>query len=599
MKRVNQQILLFIITLFLISGCLITEDNSPTEDVQDYWTSDVNTKESFVSKLRNESITCNGGVFYSDNTDQNITKFGDFAILSIYQVSKARITSEQFAAFLNNIACGEDGFFMGQKYFEPSSIIQYNSDNDKGQFYGENFQPMLNVTWIGALAFCKWAGGRLPTETEWRNANQLEDKYGNKELLGIYGSSVENDYNSTNTYSSEWCFDWYKSNYQFEGIASNPQGPNSGTERVVFSTTAEATNEARFGLESKQSLQNIGFRCVWNLESNITDDLAITTTEVKEISSTTAVLGSQISKDGGATASVLTILLWDSIPNPNLNRCIGLVKSKAGEHNFSASISGLDFDKTYYVVSYAINTAGVSVGNEVSFTTIPAMLGYENGTIEFEQVYIKGGSYNSNGIEVNLNSFSIGKYEITNKQFCVYLNAIGATNVSDYLTDNKYIEGKSLQWVTSTGFENYPVCNVIWTKAIEFCKWVGGRLPDKNEWEYAAKCGQLNLSFPYSGSNKIDDVCWCKTNSYNFHNDQFSIHPIGQKLPNAIGIYDMSGNVAEWCSNINGSSQALNKGGSFIDPVENCKIEYDRYSFQYSSNDQIGFRLLLEEDIFQ
>lgn len=599
MKRAGQQLLLFLISLSLLCSCLLTEDNPPVEDVRDTRFYIVDGDDEALSRLIDDRIVCNGGILYPDSINQNISKFNNFAVLSGYQISKSRITADQFAVFLNSIACGQDGYYLGQKYFEPSSVIKYinNSYTGEVRFYGTFFQPMVNVTWIGALAFCKWAGGRLPSETEWRFANLLTDEYGNKKLSGLYGSSDENNDVHTNTYTSEWCFDWHTNKYQFEGITTNPKGPVSGTKRLVFNTNAEVTNEARFGLEPKQSQQNIGFRCVWDLESNISDDLIIRTTEVKDISSTTAVLGSEILKDGGAIFSVQTILLWDSLPNPSLNRCIGLVRSSAGEHNFSTTITGLDFDKTYYVVSYAINTAGVSVGNEVSFKTLPALVGYENGIIEFEQVYIKGGNFSSNGVEVNLNSFSIGKYEITNKQFCVYLNAIGATHMLDYLVVNQYIINESQQWMPSPGFENYPVANVIWTKANEFCRWAGGRLPDKYEWEYAAKCGQLDIASSYSGSNKIDEVCWYNYNAYNFHNDQSSMHPVGQKKPNAIGIYDMSGNVAEWCSNLKSNSQALNKGGSFNDPEEHCRIGYDKYSFIYSgSNDRIGFRLLIEED---
>ena len=93
--------------------------------------------------------------------------------------------------------------------------------------------------------------------------------------------------------------------------------------------------------------------------------------------------------------------------------------------------------------------------------------------------------------------------------------------------------------------DDYPVEQVNWREAVTFCEKLSQmtgktyRLPTEAEWEYAARGGQHADSTKYAGINNIDAVAW-----YN----SIQTHPVGQKQPNGLGLYDMSGNVAEWCS---------------------------------------------------
>lgn len=97
---------------------------------------------------------------------------------------------------------------------------------------------------------------------------------------------------------------------------------------------------------------------------------------------------------------------------------------------------------------------------------------------------------------------------------------------------------------------NNPVDNVSWYYCIEFIKRLNTitgenfRLPTEAEWEYAARGGKKRSGFKYSGSNDIDEVAWYKENSNG------TSHPVATKKPNELGIYDMSGNVKEWCQDI-------------------------------------------------
>ena len=96
-----------------------------------------------------------------------------------------------------------------------------------------------------------------------------------------------------------------------------------------------------------------------------------------------------------------------------------------------------------------------------------------------------------------------------------------------------------------------PVINANVADAIAYCKWASKetgktiRLPKESEWEYVAKGGNNSKHYKYSGSDSEDDVAWLLGDAIN---PPLPTHPVGQKQPNELGIYDMSGNVYEWCS---------------------------------------------------
>jgi formylglycine-generating enzyme required for sulfatase activity len=154
---------------------------------------------------------------------------------------------------------------------------------------------------------------------------------------------------------------------------------------------------------------------------------------------------------------------------------------------------------------------------------------------------------------------------------------------------------------------NHPVIFVSWNDALAYADWMSKktgktwRLPTEAEWEYAAKAGQ-NLK--YAGTDNLDMSGWYSGNS------KRRTHPVGLKLPNFLGLYDMTGNVWEWCSDYYAedyykNSQAKNptgaktgtsrviRGGSWLFDSPNCRISKRSDAPQDSRNNNIGFRLVV------
>ena len=133
--------------------------------------------------------------------------------------------------------------------------------------------------------------------------------------------------------------------------------------------------------------------------------------------------------------------------------------------------------------------------------------------------------------------------------------------------------------------DNLPVERVNWQNAYDFSKKIGGSLPSAAQWEFAARGGNKSSGFTYSGGNDLSVVGWYNGNSGG------RTHIVGQKQPNELGIYDMSGNVWEWTTDSDGDSRML-RGGGWYNDAQDCRIDNPSLrSATYAGND-LGFRVV-------
>lgn len=219
------------------------------------------------------------------------------------------------------------------------------------------------------------------------------------------------------------------------------------------------------------------------------------------------------------------------------------------------------------------------------------LTGHPGSSISMDFVSFSPDTMAVNNKSLKVGSFQMGKYEVTNHQYCQFLNSIGVDSSGYYggiryifITGSNGISFDGDKFTCPNGWESLPVVNVTWTGANNFCKWMGGRLPTREEWYYAT-----DPAYDYSGSNSADHVAWYKANS----NSQ--LHAVGLKAPNTYGIYDMSGNAAEWCLNWYNESCKEYRGGHWDSNSDDLLTSQRFHMPPEKAGNYLGFRVVIPE----
>ncbi|MBR5639293.1 MAG: SUMF1/EgtB/PvdO family nonheme iron enzyme [Muribaculaceae bacterium] len=250
-----------------------------------------------------------------------------------------------------------------------------------------------------------------------------------------------------------------------------------------------------------------------------------------------------------------------------------------------------------------------------------SVLTFKVNGVEFDMVLVEGGTFTMGATSEQGSDFYSNETPTHSVTLSPYY--IGQTEVTQELWEA--VMGENPSWFNgygnskygSTHSENYgtnlhrPVEQVSWKDCQEFIRKLNEetgknfRLPTEAEWEYAARGGS-SQGYKYSGSNNIDDVACYTVNSRDkgSSSPDYGTHPVASKRANQLGIYDMSGNVWEWCQdnwyNYNGSftgdaSYHVLRGGSWFNPAKGCRVSV-RVIGRDDSCSAVGLRLVLQND---
>lgn len=227
---------------------------------------------------------------------------------------------------------------------------------------------------------------------------------------------------------------------------------------------------------------------------------------------------------------------------------------------------------------------------------------FKIGKVEFKMIHVDGGTFTMGATSEMEDPYNTEKptHQVTLSNYY-----IGEVPVTQSLW--KAIMGKNPSFYEG---DDNPVESVPWNDCQEFIKKLNQktgkkfRLPTEAEWEFAARGGNKSNHTQYSCSNNIDEVAWYNLNSGS------KTHPVKNKKANELGIYDMSGNVWEWCQDwyggydcsnqtnptgpTSGSSRVF-RGGSWNDSAKRCRLSCRNYDTPDDSNYSLGFRLALSE----
>jgi len=510
--------------------------------------------------------------------------------VSPFFMGKFEVTNAEFCAFLNDEGNLKEG---GTTWWEYSTGSEtYNGIEDGGDGATPRYtvrsgfaqRPVVFVSWYGAVAFCNWASekdgltpcygdmGNRGTEAEWRTKNGYR-----------LSTEAENEYacRAGTTTSYYWgddagqiganCWWYYNSSNNHHDIGS--KAANAFDLYDIRGNVWEYCNDWYYGSYSSGAA---------------TDPTG----------------------PGSGPYRVIRGGSWTNTENE--------LYESAWRHGVPAD---------------HINNIGFRIARSGSCASMSTLAG---GTFTMGQTGVAEPTH-----QVTVSPFYAGRYEITNTEYCAFLNdtagnpegnateggntwwyAAGSTTyngITDTVTGNP-------RYVVVSGLEKRPVVYVSWYGAVAYCNWAstkdsltqcygdtgsrgspsvwrtkaGYRLATEAEWEYACRGGTATA---YYWGDAIDGAyCWYTGNSGNNH------HDIGGKTANAFGLFDMSGNALEWCSDwyagysegtvtdptgpVTGPRHVL-RGGSFVDIsdfVRSAARDYNVPSVQAYYG--VGFRLV-------
>lgn len=601
-----------------------------------------------VNSVSFDMVSVKGGTFTMGATSEQGSDCYDRecpthqVTLSDYMIGKTEVTQELWQAVMGS----NPSFFKG--YNLPVESVSWNDCQE--------FIKKLNS--LTGLNF------RLPTEAEWEYAarggnNSKGYKYsGSNDIDRVAWYEETANHSGTKPVATkvpnelglydmsgnvwEWCNDWY-GDYSSDS-QTNPKGPSSGSKRVYRggSWTRYARNcrvSYRYYNNLDYGFNNLGLRLVLaEGEDMYTAIMAMNSSNIKygdsigdngksdksSISDNSDKSDKEDKPEKGSSSWIVIACVFGAL----IGCIIGAVSLTKGGGNDIIVADTAVADTACEIVVWEVEDtadADTAVVDTISDAELEGLFNaaavrtYTVNGVSFDMVSVAGGTFTMGATseqgsdaygsekpahQVTLSDFMIGKTEVTQELW----QAVIGSNPSYHSGNNLPVEEVS-----------YKDCQEF-IKKLNSLTGLNFRLPTEAEWEYAARGGNKSKGYKYSGSNDIGSVAWYYENSGNsrlndnnceydkLKSNNCRTHAVATKAPNELGLYDMSGNVWEWCSDWDGDyssgsqtnpkgpsygSYRVNRGGSWCNGAVGCRV------LKRGSNDtdlrsgDLGLRLAL------
>ena len=551
-------------------------------------------------------------------------------------MDKTEVTVRQFKAFLANSDYNWTGSW--------TSVDQYSPTDN---------HPMIYVNWYDAMAYCEWAGKRLPTEAEWEKAargglqgkryswgNQIDDtnaNYGNNVgTTTVAGSYPANGYGLYDVAGNvwEWCADWWQTDYYTSSPANNPLGPDTGSSRVLrggrwYSSPYDlrVSNRDYYSPAFRRNL--FGFRCVSGLNFTTGSSAGgiFTSGKAAPLLPRDGQMGSNWFSDLSLDATDYT---WSTVATSSAILIVRLFVQPLG----GIDTSGWDFSavSTVDALTDQLGSDGLNLTESADYQLLVVGLN-DNRTTETLDILLSElaaeqecGAYrlpnqivwNKDGAEmayVPAGSFEMGDALNETESWMASAQPVHTVALDGFYMDKTevtvgqfkaFLANSDYNWTGSWASVNqysptgdHPMIYVNWDDAVAYADWAGKRLPTEAEWEKAARGDLDDKRYPWG--DEINDT---KAN-YNANVGKTTV--AGSYPANGYDLYDVAGNVWEWCADRwdqnyydsspansplgpdTGSSRVLRGGSWYIN------TNYLRVAFRYGTNppnrlNNAGFR---------
>ena len=414
-----------------------------------------------------------------------------------FYIDKYEVTNAQFKAFVDANPPWQKAY-IPDKYHDGDYLQDWRGNSYPS---GKGNHPVVYVSWYAAMAYAQWAGKRLPTEAEWEKAARgglARQKY-------PWGNAI----------------DTTKANYYDEIDDTTPVGRYAPNGYGLYDMAGNVWEwcldayEADFYAHSPRRNPLAG-------EMNMTEVM----TNYKNVTTTTF----RVMRGGGWAMLARSLRV--------ANRFMFTPTSASSEDGF----------RCVRAVTQGGQEVPWDVQLEKRARPKPDPIPDTSEMVLIPAGEFQMGSNDSNADDdekpvhtVYVDAFYIDKYEVTNAQFKAFVDANPQwqkDNISEKYHDGSYLEFWNGNDYPS-GKGNHPVTWVSWYAAMAYAQWAGKRLPTEAEREKAARGGLVGKKYPWG--NAID------TSQANYNSWSVDTPPVGRYAPNGYGLYDMAGNVWEWC----------------------------------------------------